>query len=81
MHTASLLLAAFLTLIPTHARSAETFPERPVRILTGQTGGGSDIVARLLAPALTERLGQQAVVDNRAGGIVAVSLRHQCPDD
>jgi tripartite-type tricarboxylate transporter receptor subunit TctC len=81
MRTASLLLAAFLTSIPTLARGAETYPERPVRILTGQTGGGSDIVARLLAPALTERLGQQVVVDNRAGGVIVCEIASRATPD
>ena len=50
---------------------------RPYRILIGfPPGGGIDIVARLLAPRLTDSLGQQVIVDNRAGanGIIAMDL-------
>jgi len=44
------------------------YPTRPVRIVVPTSpGSGSDILARLISQALTERLGQQVVVDNRAG--------------
>jgi len=47
---------------------AEAYPARPVQILVGfPAGSGPDIVARLAAQWLTERLGQQFVVDNRPG--------------
>ncbi|MDH4293075.1 MAG: tripartite tricarboxylate transporter substrate-binding protein, partial [Betaproteobacteria bacterium] len=48
---------------------AATFPERPVRMIAASAaGGGTDIIARLLAQPLTERWGQQVIVDNRPGG-------------
>lgn len=47
---------------------AQNFPTKPVRLIVPfPAGGGSDIVGRILAQKLTERLGQQVVVDNRAG--------------
>jgi tripartite-type tricarboxylate transporter receptor subunit TctC len=52
--------------LPAHA--AQTYPERPIRFLVPQSpGGASDTVARVVAQRLTERLGQQLVVDNRPG--------------
>ena len=54
------------------AQSAATGPAYPARtvriIVSSAAGGGSDFIARLLAQKLTEALGQQVIVENRAGG-------------
>ena len=45
---------------------AQDYPSKPVRLIIGfPPGGGVDIVARQLAPKLSEQLGQQVVIDNR----------------
>lgn len=66
------------------ARTAETWPSRPVRlILTLGAGSGSDIGARLLADRLTQRWGQPVIVENRPGGdgIVAINAFVSAHDD
>ncbi len=52
----------------TGAADAQGFPARPVRIVVALApGGGTDNLTRIIAPKLTELLGQQVVVENRAG--------------
>ena len=63
-------LAAGAAALPTISRVvwAQTYPSRPVRIIVGvPPGGGIDIVARLIGQWLSERLGQQFVIENRPG--------------
>src|SRR5687768_18527756 len=51
--------------------SGQGYPVRPIRFVTAAVGGGIDFTARLLAAGLTDRLGQQVIVDNRGGTNVA----------
>src|ERR1700744_5249513 len=64
--------------------SAGDYPNRPVHWLIGFTAGGPvDVVARIMAQALSERLGQQFVVENRAGSggnIAAAAAINATPD-
>ena len=67
------LLAAALALAGAGAQ-AQGYPAKPIRLLVGYSaGGGVDTMARVLAPRLSTLLGQQVVVENRAGaaGLIA----------
>lgn len=59
------------------------YPNRPVRIVTGETGGAPDLVLRLMTPDLVEALGQQVIVDDRGGaaGILAAQAVARAPAD
>ncbi len=58
---------------------AQTYPMKPIRIIASSAGGSSDFTARLISPGLTERLGQQVIVDNR-GNIGGEILARLPPD-
>jgi len=75
-----MLLLALLTGVA----EAQTYPSRPVRLIVPfPPGGSNDIVARMVATQLGERLGQQVVIDNRggAGGVLGTDLAAKSPPD
>jgi tripartite-type tricarboxylate transporter receptor subunit TctC len=69
-------LAGAAAALPLSARlaSAQAYPVRPVRIVVGYAaGGGTDISARVIGHWLSERLGQQFVIENRPGGATNIA--------
>ena len=79
-------LAAGAAALPAVSRMAmaQPYPSRPVRIIVGQAAGsGSDTAARLIGQWLSERLGQQFIIDNRpgaAGNIATEAVVRALPD-
>src|SRR5262245_44257685 len=81
-----LRLAAGAAALPIFARpaSAQAYPSRPVRIIvTSAAGAGPALVARLLGQSLSERLGQQFLIDNRPGasGSIGTEAVVKAPPD
>jgi tripartite-type tricarboxylate transporter receptor subunit TctC len=76
--TAGVLLAL------TTAAAAQQYPTKPIRlIIPFPPGGSNDVVGRLIAAQLSEKLGRQIIVDNRsgAGGVIGTELASQAPKD
>lgn len=76
--------AVFFALVLANLTVAQEFPARPLRIVVPYpAGGGSDILGRTIAKALTESLGQQVIVENRPGAngnIGAEVVARSAPD-
>ena len=79
---ASLLSVVVLSLwsavpLAVHAAAAETYPNKPIRLIVPfPPGGGTDLVSRMMQPALSAQLGQQILIDNRGGaqGILGTAI-------
>jgi tripartite-type tricarboxylate transporter receptor subunit TctC len=76
--------AALVPAAPYVVRAQGAYPNRPVKIYVGQAAGSaSDIVARLIANFLSQKLGQQFLIEVRpgaAGNIVTEAVTHMAPD-
>ena len=81
-----IIVSFLLFVIPLYAlaQSNSEYPNRPIKIIVPQAaGGGLDQVARLLAPKLSENLGQPVIIDNRgsAGGIAGIDIAAKAAPD
>lgn len=85
MHVIGISFAACaLALPPGVSAQAQTYLERPIRLIVGfPPGGAADILGRIAAQKLGEGLGQQVVVDNRggAGGLIATEIAAKANSD
>ena len=73
-----------VVLVAMAAHAAETFPSRPIRLISPfAAGGGNDMISRAVAQALTRNLGHSVVVDNRPGAntIIGMELVAKSPPD
>ena len=70
-------IAVPLVLAVPAAAQAQNYPVKPIRMIVGYApGGGSDIMGRLMAQQITEALGQQVIVENRAGAAQNVAAEY-----
>lgn len=74
MNRRTVLAAAALCAIATTASAQDAYPSKPITILVGfAPGGGTDLIARQIAPRLSELLRQPVIVENRAGASGAIA--------
>ena len=79
-----LLVTAAFVIAFTASVAAQDYPTKPIRmIIPFPPGGGSDVTGRVVAAALSERLGRQVVVDNRtgAGGVIGSEIAAHAAKD
>ena len=77
-------LALILSCVVAAPAIAQSYPDKPIRILVGfAPGGGGDTLARAFAPELSKALGQSVVVENRPGAnsMIAAGLVATAPAD
>src|SRR5215510_13757661 len=79
-------LAAGAAALPAVSRvaRAQAYPSRPVRVIVGfAPGGGNDILARVIGQWLSERFGQQFIIENRPGAAtnIATEIAVRAPGD
>jgi tripartite-type tricarboxylate transporter receptor subunit TctC len=75
------MLVCALCALTAGAAFAQDYPTRPVRLVSSAAGGGNDFAARIIAQALSERLGQPVIVDNRGGAQIPALLVAKAPPD
>ena len=74
------LLTPSLAIFGVSVACAQDFPNKPVRVLTGTAGGGTDFVSRYVVQAMSGSLGQPVVVENRTADISAEIVAKSPPD-
>ena len=83
-HFVRTLCSVALIAFTAHTHAADQYPTKPIRlIMPNAPGSSNDILSRLLAARLGDLLGQQVVIDNRAGagGVIGVeTAAHAVPD-
>ena len=68
------LLILSLAVVGAGGATAQNYPDRPVRIVTAEPGGGTDLATRLIAQGLAENMNQQVIVDNKPAGPIQGDL-------
>lgn len=67
---------AMAVVLAISAAQAQTYPVKPIRIISPYTAGGlGDLVPRAIGAGLTEALGQQVLVENRPGASQAIGMQ------
>jgi len=80
----ALFLVVFMSPLGMAPVLAQGYPDKPIRLIVGYPpGGGTDVVARIITPKLSEFLGQSVVIENRPGatGVTAAGFVAKSPPD
>jgi tripartite-type tricarboxylate transporter receptor subunit TctC len=75
----AVVVGAAVAVLACGAVCAQTYPSKPIRIITAEAGGGSDFATRLIATPLASAFGQQVIVDNR--GLLAAEVASKAAPD
>src|SRR4029078_8027760 len=78
------ILLSFLAALAWASGNAQEYPSKAIRyIVPFPPGGSSDLIARAIAPRMSEKMGQQVVVEKRAGagGMIGVDIVAKAPPD
>ena len=84
MYRSRIALGAALTLLTAPLLAAESYPDRPIRVIVGVPAGGTpDVMARMVTTGMSKILGQALVVDNRggAGGLIGTDTAAKAAPD
>src|SRR4051794_12259021 len=74
-------LFLFVAAFSANACFAQSYPSKPIRIVTSAPGGAGDIIARLIGQSISGPLGQPIIVDNRAAGVIQAEIVSRAPAD
>jgi len=79
----SILIASLALVLPLAPATAQSFPEKPIRMIVPYPPGGIDPYARVMMPKMIENLGQQIILENRPGanGLIGTELVTKAPPD
>jgi len=80
MRNREILFVAGMMMLGAGGASGQAYPTRPIRIVTADPGGANDFLSRLIGQGMSESLGQQVIVDNRASALVAPLVAKSTPD-
>jgi tripartite-type tricarboxylate transporter receptor subunit TctC len=75
------VMVSMMTSFVALAAEGQNWPTKPLRMLTAELGGGSDLSARFVAAGLSASLGQQVIVDNRVGGVIIADIAAKAAPD
>jgi tripartite-type tricarboxylate transporter receptor subunit TctC len=73
-------VSAAVMICSANVTSAQSFPTKPIRLVTGAAGGGGDFLSRLVAPGFSNAMGQPVIVDARPGNVGPELVAKAQPD-